>query len=75
MQCNLDARGKAVRLISGIIVTFIGVVLVALLLLDVVDSGWAWTGAVVALLLGAFQIFEARKGWCVIRAMGFRTPI
>ena len=24
---------------------------------------------------GLFQLFESRKGWCVARAMGFKTPV
>ena len=24
---------------------------------------------------GAFAVFEARAGWCAVRAMGFRTPL
>jgi hypothetical protein len=27
------------------------------------------------LLSGVFAIFEARAGWCIVRAMGFKTPI
>ncbi len=30
---------------------------------------------VVAMVLGAFMIFEAIKGWCVIRALGIKTPM
>ena len=24
---------------------------------------------------GAFAIFEARKGWCIVRAIGIKTPL
>ena len=27
------------------------------------------------LYTGEFAIFEGRTGWCVVRALGFRTPI
>jgi hypothetical protein len=27
------------------------------------------------LALGAFMIFEARAGWCAVRALGFKTRI
>jgi hypothetical protein len=33
----------------------------------------AWIVAGVCVLMGAFAIFEARAGWCVMRAMGFKT--
>jgi hypothetical protein len=74
MKCNLDARGKAVRLISGIIVSVLALVLMVLLVVQVLAGTWLWVIAALALLLGAFQIFEARAGWCVVRAMGFKTP-
>lgn len=74
MQCNIDARGKAVRLISGIACSIIAIVLLVLALLDVAGT-WAWIVAVVLLLGGLFQVYEGRTGWCVVRAMGFRTPV
>lgn len=74
LTCNIDARGKAARLRIGIVGLIIGVVLL-----------FAWAGPAEALLpwivtLGvlagsALSIFEARAGWCVLRAMGFHTRI
>ncbi len=75
MQCNIDAKGKAARLISGIIVMLVGVVLLVLGLLDVIEPNWIYLVAAVVLAAGAFQIYEARAGWCVMRAMGFKTPM
>lgn len=34
-----------------------------------------WTVGIFGLLFGGFQIFEALSGWCIIRALGFRTPM
>ena len=34
----------------------------------------AWLGAVLA-LLGFFVLFEALRGWCVMRACGIRTRL
>lgn len=73
MQCNIDAKGKAIRLVIGAISLAAGIVLVAL---------W-WRGGHEALLYiglgaivgGAFGIFEGAAGWCIVRALGFRTPI
>ena len=28
---------------------------------------------VAAVIGGAFSIFEARAGWCIVRALGFKT--
>ena len=74
MQCNIDARGKRVRLINGIVTTVIGVTL--LLAWAIPSGGWvAWVTTIAAFAGGAFMIFEARAGWCAIRAMGIKTPI
>jgi hypothetical protein len=74
LTCNIDSRGKLARLIYGIALAAAGILLIGL---------WAWpSGGVVAwvisiacLLSGGFAVFEARAGWCVVRAMGFRTPM
>jgi hypothetical protein len=74
MTCNIDAKGKAVRLIYGIIMLLIGLGL---------GYGWAWGShslirwgiAGICALLGAFGVFEARAGWCAVRAMGFKTIV
>ncbi len=75
MQCNIDAKGKSVRLVSGMVVTLIGLVLLALMVLDVLQGWWAWGLAAALIALGGFQIFEGRSGWCVVRALGFKTPV
>ncbi|HYE18707.1 MAG TPA: hypothetical protein VEA69_09700 [Tepidisphaeraceae bacterium] len=74
MQCNIDSRGKAVRLRNGLILLAAGALVAAL---------WAWpTGATVAWATagamavgGAFMVFEGWAGWCVLRAMGIKTRI
>jgi hypothetical protein len=38
-------------------------------------DGLRWTLVTALGLLGAFQVFEALTGWCVLRALGRRTPI
>jgi len=75
MQCNIDARGKAARLRMGLVGIGCSVVLGALILLDVLESV-IWNSVLVASIIGgSFAIFEARAGWCVVRAMGFKTRI
>ena len=72
--CNIDARGKLVRLWYGIALIVVG----ALLLFTwAMPRGTvlAWVVTVACVLGGAFAIFESRKGWCVLRAMGMKTPI
>jgi hypothetical protein len=74
MQCNINAKGKAIRLIYGIVFVISAIVLA---LVWAMPSGqwFAWALVIGLLGGGAFAIFEGAKGWCVIRAMGFKTPI
>ena len=73
-QCNIDAKGKAVRLVYGIVLVVVGVVLIFAWARP--SGGWvAWTVTFLILLSGGFAIYEARAGWCVMRAMGFKTPL
>ena len=71
MQCNIDARGKAVRLIMGIIFAIAGILIMA------VGGGAAWSviSGLCCLAGGGFMIFEGAAGWCAVRAMGFKTKL
>ena len=71
MQCNIDARGKAVRLIMGIIFAIAGILIMAL------GGGAAWSviSGLCCLAGGGFMIFEGVAGWCAVRAMGFKTKL
>ena len=74
LACNIDSRGKVARLIWGILCLLAGL---GLMLLWARGSGsWVrWAVSAVCLLAGAFGIFEARAGWCAVRAMGIKTPL
>jgi uncharacterized BrkB/YihY/UPF0761 family membrane protein len=74
MQCNIDSKGKAVRLIYGFLLIITGVLL-AFFWAAPADRVWPWmiVGCIVA--SGGFAVFEGWSGWCVIRAMGFKTPL
>jgi hypothetical protein len=74
MQCNIDAKGKLVRLIYGIVLLLIGVIVLFTWTIRVGGAA-AWLIAIGLILAGAFAIFESRAGWCVMRAMGFKTPL
>ena len=63
--CNIDSRGKAFRLRIGIIALAIGII----------DIKYAWLVPIGIISGGLFSIFEARMGWCVVRALGFRTSL
>ena len=74
LQCNIDRRGKRARFIYGLLLLIAGLLLACV---------WAWpAGSVLrwvivaaCLLSGTFALFEARVGWCAIRALGWRTPM
>ena len=70
---NIDHRGRRARLVSGIVVALAGVAL-GLAGLHA-DSRALIIGGVVVLVAGGFMIFEAANAWCVLRAMGFKTPV
>ncbi len=73
MQCNIDRRGRAARILTGAAVEAAGLGLLTWWYFQ----GPAWTpwvgmGCVVG---GNFAMIEGALGWCAIRAMGFRTPL
>ena len=74
LECNIDAEGKAVRLRLGLMGVVYSLGLAAGCLLNSAPD-LAWIVPVGAFLGGVFSIFEGRTGWCVVRALGFRTPI
>ena len=73
--CNINSRGKAVRLIGGAIVSLIGVALIVAILMQALVSPAWWVLAIITLASGLFMIYEGWAGWCAIRALGWRTPI
>ncbi|MEC7720669.1 MAG: hypothetical protein VYC60_02085 [Candidatus Thermoplasmatota archaeon] len=75
LECNIDARGKAYRLRLGFRLLIIGIIISVIFFLAGVKPGLAWLAPAGAIAGGAFAMFEGRTGWCVARAMGFRTPI
>jgi hypothetical protein len=74
LACNIDARGKAVRLRLGLIELALAA-LVSFAFALPLASSFAWGVAAVLALAGAFSIFEARSGWCALRALGFHTRV
>lgn len=74
LTCNIDSRGKVARLIYGILMILVGLGLTAFW---AYGSGSAvrWAVAAGCVLAGAFGLWEARAGWCVVRAMGIKTPM
>jgi hypothetical protein len=74
LTCNIGAAGKAARLRIGIMGVAAGLVLALLVGIGLLPSiSWWAVAAIVA--GGSFAIWEARAGWCIVRAMGFKTPV
>jgi hypothetical protein len=72
--CNIDGRGRLARLIWGLTLLLTGLLLALFWALP--GGGWlAWLLAILAAGAGILGLYEARTGWCAIRAMGIRTPM
>ena len=70
--CNIDAKGKMARLIYGLLMLIAGALAIVLWALP--TGGWIpWTVSALLIVAGVFGIYEARAGWCAVRAMGFKT--
>src|SRR5580692_1768811 len=70
---NIDELGRKSRLVGGIIASLCAIGLII---------AWALTGSrtmlivgIILAITGPFMIFEAAHGWCVLRAMGMKTPM
>ena len=74
MQCNIGAKGRAVRLKLGIAGILGGIAVAISFFLIQLNWGLVWIIPAGIIFGGAFSVFESWAGWCVIRAMGFRTP-
>ena len=75
LECNIDARGKAVRMKLGIRLVILSLLLAALTYFEFLPTPLGWLTTAASFGGGAFTIWESRKGWCVVRAMGFKTKI
>jgi len=59
----------------GAILEGAGLLILVLAWTGQLAGDWTWFVGGAALVGGLFLIFEALAGWCVLRAMGIRTPI
>ena len=75
MECNIDARGKAIRLFGGMFSLIAGLVIASIAHFDLVEIPYLWVASAGLLAGGTLGIFEGWSGWCVARAMGIWTPI
>jgi type IV secretory pathway VirB2 component (pilin) len=71
--CNINKRGRVARIVSGVILVLLGGSLIV-----AARSGerlGMLVGGVLLALAGAFAIFEGVRGWCALRALGFKTRL
>ena len=75
LECNIDSKGRAMRLVAGILAILGAAIAYFILTLDIipVPESIGTLGVLAMVFGGAFAIFEAKAGWCVVRALGFRT--
>ena len=75
LECNIDSKGRAMRLVAGLLALLGGAVAYLILMLEImpVPESIGTVGVLAMVIGGAFAIFEAKAGWCVVRALGFRT--
>jgi hypothetical protein len=62
---NLERNGRLVRGIGGVL----------LLLGGIIALKWSVVAAVILFGSAAFTLFEAFRGWCVMRACGIKTKL
>ncbi|MBH06975.1 MAG: hypothetical protein CMJ20_11705 [Phycisphaeraceae bacterium] len=75
MRCNIDAKGKATRLLSGVFFLLVGLGLLLVVVFSMPEISWLWMVGVLLVAIGVFQVFEGWAGWCVLRAMGIKTRL
>jgi hypothetical protein len=73
VQCNIDQRGRRVRLVTGAAVDATGAILILTGVLR--NELWLIVAGAFVSVAGLFVIFEGVRGWCVVRAMGYKTKL
>ena len=73
-ECNIDAKGKLFRFTIGIFSTLSGIIIISLFNFNIFISEEILIMGVFSIVGGLFSVWEAREGWCIVRAIGIRTP-
>jgi hypothetical protein len=73
MECNIDSRGQLVRRIWGTLCILAALAAAAFAFFT--GPWWLYLVAAFLLAAGLFAFWEARKKWCVVRALGVKTPL
>jgi hypothetical protein len=62
---NIGPIGRSLRAVGGIAMIVTGVI---------ACRYWEWS-CVIGTLAGGFMLYEAARGWCVMRACGVKTKV
>jgi cytochrome c biogenesis protein CcdA len=73
--CNIDAKGRVVRFVTGVFAVLGGFIMALLITQNILPSEVYWIPVIGSIAGGIFAMWEARAGWCVVRAIGIRTPL
>lgn len=68
---NITSRGRIIRAVFGVLC----IVAALILVFAFPPSGWRRVAVVLLAAGGILGIFQARAGWCVVRACGIKTPL
>ncbi len=74
LVCNIDQRGRSVRYRIGLVFLALGVA-VYVVGTRLSHGSVPWVVAGVLAAAGLFSLFEANRGWCLMRALGFKTKV
>ncbi len=75
ITCNIDQRGRTLRILAGALLEGPGWILLVLRYIDLISGDWPWFVGGALVIGGTFMLIEGAIGWCVVRAMGLQTPV
>lgn len=70
IKCNIDSRGRTLRIIVGALIEGPGWLILALRFAGVISGEWPWVVGGILALLGTVIIVQGVVGWCAVKAMG-----
>jgi uncharacterized membrane protein HdeD (DUF308 family) len=70
---NIQRAGRVVRIVLGGVLDILALVLIVRGAME--GDVWRIVVGVFLLLAGSFMIFEGVRSWCIVRAMGVKTPL
>lgn len=73
MTPNIDRKGRIARAVSGVLCLLAALLCFCLNWPE--SASIRWIAIVILIGFGLFQMFEAKKGWCIARACGLKTPM